>query len=451
MMLSNHNYMRRWWFGMLPLAIGFIFISCQGSATESSQTLPTREATVTAFPQVLPTVAITPTLAITTTSAENVVELTFWTVEPVSPRAADEAGNFFSQSVQTFERDNPGLKLNLLLKKASGKGGVLDFLRTAKEVAPTILPDVAVMNATDLPQAYAEGLLQPLENRLDRTIVQDLLPAARRMGTFNERLIGVPIGLEMEHTVYNTKILTATPILWSDVLSSQTKYLFPAKGVNGLVNDITLSQYFSAGGTFRTDEGKLNLNDQVLREVLNFYYLGLKQNVLEPDILQAASPEELWPIYLKSGAGLAQISVRQYLADRATMKNTAFAPLPVQQKDDTPVSITHGWVLVLITEDVNRQRAALRLIEWFLSTSNNATWNNLNRSIPTRDTAYKQLAGDDPYWVFLTEQLNNAQPQPGFAGYDQVGRIIQQAVEQVIRGETTPEQATATAVDALTP
>jgi maltose-binding protein MalE len=90
-------------------------------------------------------------------------------------------------------------------------------------------------------------------------------------------------------------------------------------------------------------------------------------------------------------------------------------------------------------------------MEWFLSTSNNATWNSLNKSIPTRDTAFQELEGDDPYWAFLTEQLNTAQPQPGFPGYDQLGRIFQQAVEQVIRGEATPEEATATVVDALTP
>jgi maltose-binding protein MalE len=61
------------------------------------------------------------------------------------------------------------------------------------------------------------------------------------------------------------------------------------------------------------------------------------------------------------------------------------------------------------------------------------------------------LAGDDPYWAYLTEQLNTAQPQPGFTGYDQIGRIFQQAVEQVIRGEATPDEAAAAAVDALTP
>jgi ABC-type glycerol-3-phosphate transport system substrate-binding protein len=109
----------------------------------------------------------------------------------------------------------------------------------------------------------------------------------------------------------------------------------------------------------------------------------------------------------------------------------------------------HGWLLALVTPDVTRQLAALDLIETFLSTTNNATWNRLNKSIPTRDTAYQQLARDEPYWAFLAEQLNTARPEPRFVGYDRIGRIIQQVVEQVLRGEATAEEATATAIDAL--
>jgi ABC-type glycerol-3-phosphate transport system substrate-binding protein len=294
-------------------------------------------------------------------------------------------------------------------------------------------------------------LLQTLDNRLDRSIVQDLLPAARKMGTVDQRLVGVPLSLEMQHAVYNTTIYTTTPMLWTDVLSSASTYLFPAKGINGLVNDATLSQYFSAGGAFHNDQGVLEFDDQVLRNVLTFYQQALENDVIDPAILDAATTEELWPIYLEAGAGMTQISVRRYLTDRELLNNTAFAPPPVQNRRNIPVAVTHGWALVLITDDVNRQRAALRLIEWFLSASNNATWNSLNKSIPATDTAFQRLAGDDPYWSFLTEQLNTAQPQPGFAGYDQLGRIFQQAVEQVIRGEASPEEAATTAVDALTP
>jgi ABC-type glycerol-3-phosphate transport system substrate-binding protein len=440
----------------LPLVAGFALIIASGcqvasSAGQPNLTIPTVQPTVTLQPITTAAATTTPAITPTATSEDEGLTLTFWTVEAISPQAPGELGLFMSDSLRTFEANNPEVKISLLLKKPSGKGGVLDFLRTARDVAPSILPDVAIMNATDLSQAYADGLLQTLDNRLDRSIVQDLLPAARKMGTVNERLVGVPLSLEMEHTVYNTRTFTSTPMLWSDVLSQNTRYLFPAKGINGLINDVTLSQYFSAGGAFHNDQGIFSIDDRVLQNVLTFYQRALEDEVINPGVLEAATSEELWPMYVEGQAGLIQISVRQYLADRASLDNSTFAPLPVQVQNDTPIAITHGWVLVLITNDINRQRAALSLIEWFLSTSNNATWNNLNKSIPTRDTAFRQLAGDDPYWAFLTDQLNTAQPQPGFPGYDQLGRIFQQAVEQVIRGEATPQEATATAVDALTP
>lgn len=438
---------------VLPAILG-----CQ-SATPVAGTEETAIPVVTTTPRLVATLTtgddvptanrLTP---IPTASTEDeTTNLVLWTVKEVSPEAEGEPGDFFNNSLRTFERNNPDLNVEIILKKPGGKGGVLDFLRTAKEVAPTILPDVVVIDATDLNQAHTNGLIQSLDGKLDRSIVQDLLPAARRMGTINNDLAGVPVGLEMEHTVYNRLTFAESPLLWTDVLTAGTSYLFPAKGVNGLVNDHTLAQYFSAGGKLLDSEGSPTIDERVLRDVLEFYRQGVESGTIDPAILEAAVTEELWPTYLEGRAGIAQTTVRQYLTDRESLSNTDFAQLPVQSEKDTPVHIMHGWVLVLVTgsEDVQQQAAALSLIEWFMSTNNNAAWNNINKSIPTRDTSYQQLAGNDPYWLFLNEQLNTAQPQPGFVGYDQLGRIIQQAVAQVIHGEATPEEATATAIDAL--
>ncbi|MFC1975292.1 extracellular solute-binding protein [Chloroflexota bacterium] len=425
--------------------------SCQlpGAEPEANQNTPAAQITATTRPNRTPTVIITSTPVVTDTPEDEGITLTVWTVEEVSPEAEGDAGNFISNSLRNFRRTNPDIEVNMLLKKPSGKGGTLDFLRTAGEAAPTILPDVAVLNATDLNQAYAEGLIQPLDGRLNRSIVQDLIPAARKMGTVDDSLMGVPLGIEMEHTVYNTRTFTAPLVLWSDVLSSNTRYLFPAKGVNGLVNDTTLSLYFSAGGKFLDDQGVPTIDEGVLRTVLDFYQQAVEAGVIDVTALEATTTEELWPTYLEAKADIAQISMNQYLTDRELLQRTSFVRLPVQKEEDASVLITHGWALVLVTDDVERQKAALSLIEAFMSTSNNATWNDINNSFPTRDTAYHQFAGDDPYWGFLAEQLNTAQPQPGFVDFDQIGRIIQQAVQQVISGEVTPEEATATAIDAL--
>jgi ABC-type glycerol-3-phosphate transport system substrate-binding protein len=423
---------------LLPLVI-LLFAGCQPPPKETPSTFT--PSPIVAVPTVAPTA--------TPTDLPETITLTLWTVAQISPEAEGQPGIFMQETLRAFRQANPNIELNIILKKPSGKGGLLDFLRTTKQAAPSILPDVVIMDATDLNQAYLDGLVQPLDDRLNRLLVQDLLPAARLMGTVDGKLAGAPISIEMEHMVYNTRVFTAPPLLWTDVLSSQARYLFPAKGDNGLVNDATLAQYFSAGGRLRNDQGKPTIDEQALHSLLDFYHQALAQRVITPLILEVATTEEIWSAYRQGQADIAHVTVRQYLTDRASLEQTMFAPIPVQDAADTPTAMTHGWVVVLITDDFYRQRAALSLMEWFLSTGRNAAWNALNHSIPTTDSAYRQVAGSDPYWEFLTQQLNTARPYPRFSGYSQVGRIIQQAVQQVIGGEATPQEATTAAIDAL--
>lgn len=458
-MVQSHFRQTQLLLAFFVMLVTMVVLSCQTVIPTPGVTptdTPVSLSAGQAPPATQTTIVVTGTVQATTTpgainETDEEITLTLWTIEEFSPEAEGETGNFVSTALQAFRRANPDIKIDLIIKKLSGKGGMLDFLRTSKDVAPSIVPDVAVLDSTDLNQAYASGLIQRLDGKLDRSIVQDLLPAARRMGTIDNQLVGVPLGLEMEHTVYNTLVFESPPLLWSDVLSANTRYLFPARGVNGLVNDHTLAQYFSAGGRLVNDQGAPVIDEAVLRSVLNFYQQAVDNGTLDPLILDAATTEELWPTYVERQAGIAQITVRQYLADRELLTNTVVGPLPVQSSQNSPTLVIHTRALVLVTDSQNlrRQAAALNLIEWFMSTSNNITWNQINGSIPTRDTAFQRTANNDPYWQFLSEQLNRARAQPGFTGYDRLGRILQQAVVQVINGEATPEEATATAIDAL--
>ncbi|RME98523.1 MAG: extracellular solute-binding protein [Chloroflexi bacterium] len=451
-MIFDKTFLYRLAGAVLLAGAALLMFACQGVAV--SNTATGQDSAPTPPPTPLPAVntprAGTPVLESTVTPEEETLTLTVWTVEAVSPMAGEEAARFFEQTVQDFELANPNIDVKVFLKKPTGKGGVLDFLRTSKKAAPAVLPDVVVMQATDLNQAFGERLIQPLDGKLDRSIVQDLLPASRRVGTVNEKLAGVPLGIEMEHTVYNTGVFTGTPIYWGHVLGKNTRYLFPAKGVNGLVNDVTLAQYFSAGGELVDQEGTPKIDDRALNAVLTFYEQARSNATIDLSSLEAGTTEELWPEYLAGRAGIAQLSVSQYLTDRGLLNSTQPSALPVEDAGKTPSGIMHAWVLTLVTDNIDRQDAALRLLETFLDTENNATWNEINKSIPVRDSSYQLLAGDDPYWLFLTEQLNTARPEPRFTGYDRVGRILQQAVEQVIGGEATAAEATNTAVDAFT-
>ena len=127
--------------GMVPLLIvSFLFsaviVSCQSSPTEvgSASATPISEVTPTKLASQTTVSRATPTVTPTATPEGTPLKLTFWTIESISPDAEGEAGNFIGNSLRAFERAHPEIDVQLQLKKATGKGGVVDFLRTAKNV-----------------------------------------------------------------------------------------------------------------------------------------------------------------------------------------------------------------------------------------------------------------------------------------------------------------------------
>ena len=377
------------------------------------------------------------------------VNLTMWTVEPVSPQAEGAAGRTFANGLHVFEETYHDVSVTVVLKNVSGKGNVLDYLRTASQVAPSILPDVVVLDTVDLASAAHAGIIAPLDDLASPLLTKDLLPAALRAGTVDGQLMGVPFEMDVEHLIYNTNKITAAPISWTDVVSSNVIYVFPAKGRNGLVNDAFLIQYLALGGRLRDDEGRLLLDEQPLRAVLDYYRQGEQMGVVPASVLDVGSPDDVWPAYLSAKVGMTHVNSHRFLTDRSVLHSTQFADIPT--RDGIPLAIGRGRVLAIVAHDPDRQAMAMRLIEWLMSPDSNATWNQSTAHLPTRYTAFNLLANNDPYWLFLQHQLEIAVPPPAFAGYDQVGRVLQQAVVEVMTGEATPEAAAAAAVAAVIP
>ncbi len=263
------------------------------------------------------------------------------------------------------------------------------------------------------------------------------------------QLMGIPFEMDVEHLIYNTNKVTSTPIAWTDVISANTTYVFPAKGTNGLVNDAFLIQYLALGGRLQDDEGQPFLDEQALRAALEYYRRGVEEDVIPPEILTIGSPDEIWPDYVAAQVGMAHASGHRFLSDKSVLRSTDFASIPTH--DGTPLTIGHGRGLAIVTHDPDRQATAARLIEWLMEPNNNVAWSRATMYLPTRYAAFNLIGDEDLYWSFLQHQLEIAVPSPSFPEYDQIGRVLQQAVIEVLGEEATPEEAAAAAVDAISP
>jgi len=399
--------------------------------------LPSQEEkpTATTVPgEATPAVSPTPS---TPTAISSAITLTLWTTEAFFPTDDNDSGQVLAQQWQAFEAAHPNVTIEYILKKPYGKGSTLDFLSTARAAAPTVLPDLVILDTLELDEAAEAGLIQPLDDTVSSELQQDLFPFARR--SFDGQLMGIQFEADVEHLIYNTNKIDSAPITWREVISDSVAYIFPAGGEGGLVNDAFLIQYLAMGGRLLDESGEPVLDKDALVEVLQFYADGLEAGAIPPSVLEFANLDDCWVVYVSAQAAMSNVSSAKYLADRGLLKNTVFAAIPT--RDGNAVTLSKGWALAIVTEDSSRQTAAAQLIEWLLEPENNAGWNLATGHLPTRQAAFDHLGTEDQYFPFVRQQLANVYPRPVYPAYEKIGRALQRAVQDVLQGEVSPEEA----------
>lgn len=383
-----------------------------------------------------------PTLPTPTPTVPAVITLTVWTAPDYSPQAEGPAGEVMRQLLATFNETQPDIKLQYVLKKSQGKGGLLDYLLTASSVAPSVLPDVILLEPHALRDAARAELVQPLDNLLSPSLQEDLFPFALAAGRFDGQLKGIQFQTDMTHLLYNTNKLESPPLTWTDVLTRpEARYLFPAGGQSGLAADSFLIHYLSTGAPLFGEIGQLALDEEAMTAVLSYYAAGIQSGVVPTSVLELESTLDAWPIYLEAEAAMTEIAASHYLANRDMLRTTSYAAIPGPAGPAPTVS--QGWTVAVVTKDPYRIGAAARFVEWWLSTENNANWNLAVGTLPVRRSAYQRLGEKDPYFAFLAGLLETAQPYPLAPVYREVAAAWQLAAEAVLSGEQTPEEAAA--------
>jgi multiple sugar transport system substrate-binding protein len=430
--------------------LGVILLSgCDALFIQPSPT-PARSPVSTRTPFAAPTPR--PQITATAAPVTDTLTLTWWTPEFVSPKAAAPVGPLLSAYLTDFEKAHNGkVRVNPVIKARYGKGGLLDFLRTAQPVAPGILPDLVVLDLAEVEQAVGLGLLQPMDSLLPREITATLYTFARQAGQFDGRTMAVPWLVDLEHAIYNRDLVSSPPSTWAGALTQGVPYVFPAgspqsPSAAGLTDDVQhafIAQYLSAGGTLDPKTRRLALQEQPLLRVLNFYRDASEAGLLPKSILNVTSLDHVWNVYTQEGMAMANVSARRYLANRDVLPNTSFAPAPGWSSPVLPLA--EGWAVVITTADPLRQRAAADLIVWLLTAERAGALVQAAGWLPTSPKALATW-GANPYFEFLDGQLTSAVAHPLGSEYTQTAARLQKAVTAVLKGAASPAEAAQAAI-----
>lgn len=456
----------------------------QGAATPSSE-LPTPEPTL---PPPTPTYE-------QSSLQPLIVTLRLWLPEELDPYGEAAGAHLLAQQLAEFSKTYPDLQVEVVVKKAHGRGGLLDFLRTARDAAPSVLPDLVVLDTSELETAAKLGLLQPLDP-LSPTGISERFPFASEMGRVSESTYGFILGADLEHLAYRPELLDSPPLSWTQPVSPPVHFIFPAGGKDHQVNDATLIQYLAAGGKLADAAGKPSLDQQALQSVLEFYRdcvaaAAGPQTVtmvmipppttttvtatLAPGI-EAISPthpvtvtvtipppvsiiisptlvlgindaDQAWEMF-KDGVGdIAVVRAGRFWSEASG--DVAAAPIPTRYGN--PLSIVRrGWAIAMVRhDDPARQKLTLLLLNWLIASEHNGRWTRAAGYLPGTRSALREWRISDKDRSVLRRIMETAIPAPPDAITVAIGPVLQEAVEEVLLGQASPEEAAARAVQKL--
>ncbi|MGD2048860.1 MAG: extracellular solute-binding protein [Chloroflexota bacterium] len=399
-------------------------------------------------PVVTPTVEATP-LATEPANQVNQQALNIWVLTEISTQADDPGGIILAEQLAAFETNHPNVTLNVERKATSGQADTLSYLRSGRDVAPSILPDLVILPADSLTTAAAEELIFPLEDFIMPEDINDLFPAANELSQTNGQIYGYPFALtNLSHMAYDPAVFTDTvPITWDEYVGQEgANFYFPAAGPSG--GELALQLYFGAGGNIVSEPGQPALEVEPLATALSFFSQGRDQGFIPSQISNLTSLNETWQAFANGEAASIQTVESQYSVERDSDVESDFAQLPGIEAPLTP--LVKGWTWAISTPDPARQSMAAELLNWLIAAPNIGDWSLAASKLPGRRTAFEQWPTNNPYLIFLQQELEFADPYP-VAANTALLSLLSTAVIDVLTQAKPPLQAAEDTVAALQP
>ncbi len=422
------------------------------AACDLQQSSPTADASTPAPPTATPDATAaaqsTPDFTVPITGTNSPRTLIIWLPPEIAARTAVGADTFLDQ-VSEITADLPDVEVRIEQKAISGQGGMLSYLRTGRNVAPAILPDLIVLPTDQLVSAFNDGLIHPLDGLLDQADLDELYPAAQAMAQPDTQIIGYPFAvINLSHLAYTPGALGEGPILnWEDLLSLEgQRLLIAGAGRAGAI--LALQIYLDAGGTLTNEAGQPALQIEPLTQALELFAQGRASGLIVNQSSSSVSVADAWQLFTGGAATIVQTTADQILLMPPSGPGAGYAPLPGINGFLPP--LVTGWAWALSTSDARQQELAMDVMLALMDDNLLAEWSFQNSILPARPAAFALWPQEDAYVTFLNRELAVSRPFPSAANNTIMG-VLGNALVDVLSQTQTPQLAAEEAAATLQP
>ena len=389
----------------------------------------------------------TPDLAVQQPVTNSIRSLTVWLPSDLAPSGEETA--VLATQIETYATTQIDLEINIEYKAISGQGSILNYLRTGKTVAPSILPDLIALPSSQLETAVTDELIFPLNDVIDPTALATLYPAAQSFATMEDQILGYPFALTgLTHLAYDSNVITQTiGTTWETFRADPAlQFAFPANGFEGAT--LILQLYLDAGGTLMNDAGQVELQVEPLARALEQLNLARNENILVRQSSTLSTPEDTWQVGQSSTANIILTNGEYFLQNRVEAQTMAYAPVPAI--NDVAPPYVSGWAWAISTQNQVQRTMAADLLNHLTTAEIEAEWSLQTGHLPARQDVFDLWGTDDPFIEFLQQQLAVAQPHP-LSRNSNVITALNDAAFNVVTLTETPQVAAEQAAAAIRP
>ncbi len=416
------------------LAVSFIclLLASVAACTASSQPADEPAASIPAVTAVSAPSTVSEEVALVSGDRQLVLWAPPFFQAPVDAAATDPLSTLYEQ----FEREHPGVHIDVQIRAENGEAGILNYLRDAQRLAPAILPDIILLDAQQLWQAAELGLLMPLEQTelfTDSQFFPRLLPAA----THNDQLIGLPYLADFVHSLYYKDQLPIPYTTWAEAFETEYPFIFAA-GKKEEINEFVYLQYIGAGGSFATET---LLDEERLQALFAALVQARAQEIIPDTVLELTSLERAWSAFSPTTPGILETSTHLVLEhwDAAGGETAHYIPSPTL--NGTDVVLSRVWAFAIVATDPKQRELSVALLAAFMDATVHSELAHITMYAPTQFTAFESWRGSSTYFDFLRNHLDQTIPLPNGRRFSELNRRLQHTVELVLRNEMTAEEA----------
>ena len=352
-----------------------------------------------------------------TTTPPFVVEpriLRVWLPPHFDPNADTNAAQLLRQRLAEFQASQRGLRIEVRVKAADGKAGLLNSLLVTNVAAPAALPDLIALSRVDVESAASTGLLRPMDGLSTLLDDPNWYPFARELGHIQNIGYGLPFAGDALVLIHRPTLEINS---WEDILSSEEPLLFPSDTSRMLA---LLSIYVSAGGRLINEQGLPTLEEQPLTKALTLFQSGIETETFSPSLVESTGNQE--SIQVDDTGMLLNWAVNEWTRGENVMQ-------PVPGLGAAPHAFANGWMWALAGSNSENQQVATELAEFLLEDIFLNEWTRESGYLPTRIMP----ANDEN--AEINAVLESAQVLPSSEVVSTLGPILSQAVSRVLNGE----------------